>query len=586
MLTLFLILPCCGGQDAPVSASAPKPSAPTPIRSQFHIRYVSGPNIYIDGGRDQGLAEGTKLVIKQDPTKPVKDGENAPIEPGVIAKLTVVSIASTSAVCEVVASSRELIVGDTVSMPDDEIEKIVEQNTLGNTRKYPMVVTFSEGDPLDEEIRNAIPRPPLPEVNQVRGRIGFDMSTIREIGEGSSTSTEYGMVLRADFTRIYGTHWNLNGFWRGNVQTSSTPSQPTLQDLINRTYLMSASYINPESRWTAGVGRLYLPWAVSLETIDGGYFGRQFSSKKVVGILAGSTPDPTSWSYNPDGKIGGVFFNAHGGSYDHFRYSSTAGVGVDLIGWTVNRPFIFTENNFSYKRNFMLYHSMQIDRPTANPSTTAVGAGLGQSLFTLRVQVHPRITVDLSDTYFRDVPTYNSALVGTGLLDKYLFQGVNVGARIRLPKRITGYFTVGQSSESSDPKASLNTLFGVTMSNIWKTGMEADARYSKFNSAFASGTYQSFSIIRNISERLRINGQVGKYDYTSSLATSSNSFFVNIMADVNLGSRYFIENAITTQRGGTQQYDQWTVVFGYRFDNRKSSRRLMHDDKITHDDKQ
>jgi len=324
VLTLFLILPYCGGQDTPVSVSTPKESAPAPIRSQFHIRYVSGPNVYIDGGRDQGLAEGTKLVIKQDPTKPVKDGENAPIEPGVIAKLTVVSIASTSAVCEIIASSRDLIVGDTVSMPDDEIEKIVEQNTLGNTRKYPMVVTFSQGEPLDEEVRNAIPRPPLPEVNQVRGRIGFDMSMIREIGQGSSTSTEYGMVLRADFTRIYGTHWNLNGYWRGNVQASSTPSQPTLQDLINRTYLMSASYINPESHWTAGIGRLYLPWAVSLETIDGGYFGLQSSAtsstKKVLGIFAGSTPDPTSWSYNPDGKIGGVFFNGHGGSFDHFRY--------------------------------------------------------------------------------------------------------------------------------------------------------------------------------------------------------------------------------------------------------------------------
>ena len=123
------------------------------------------------------------------------------------------------------------------------------------------------------------------------------------------------------------------------------------------------------------------------------------------------------------------------------------------------------------------------------------------------------------------------------------------------------------------------------MTNIWKTGIEADARYSKFNSAFASGTYQSFSITRNVSEKLRINAQVGKYDYSSSLATNSNSFFVNIMSDLNLGSRFFVENAFTTQRGGTQQYDQWTSIFGYRFDNRKSGRRFKHDDTITHDEK-
>ena len=47
---------------------------------------------------------------------------------------------------------------------------------------------------------------------------------------------------------------------------------------MNRTYLMSLSYINPDSHWTAGIGRLYLPWASSLETIDGAYVASQFAS--------------------------------------------------------------------------------------------------------------------------------------------------------------------------------------------------------------------------------------------------------------------------------------------------------------------
>jgi hypothetical protein len=48
------------------------------------------------------------------------------------------------------------------------------------------------------------------------------------------------------------------------------------------------------------------------------------------------------------------------------------------------------------------------------------------------------------------------------------------------------------------------------------------------------------------------------------------------MLDMNLGSNYFMESAITTQRGGTQQYDQWTFVLGYRFNNRSSARRLAN----------
>ena len=282
-IQILLAAGICAAQD-------PAPSAPVASKmlTEFHVRYINGKNVYIDGGRNAGLAEGTKLVLKQDPTRQDKDTSNAALEPGVIARLSVVAVASTSAVCEVGVSMRDLAAGDAVSLPDAEVEKLVQKNTLGNTRQFPIVISFSEGDPLDEEVRATLPRPPLPEVNQLRGRIGFDFSTIRQLGQGGgAVSNEYGMVFRDDFTRIFATHWNLNGYWRGNFRTSSSPTQPSLQDLINRTYLMAMTYVNPGSRWTAGVGRLYLPWASSLETIDGTYVGRQVATSSFLGVFAG-----------------------------------------------------------------------------------------------------------------------------------------------------------------------------------------------------------------------------------------------------------------------------------------------------------
>jgi hypothetical protein len=323
LLSVLLVAPFCVAQQP---ESAPNAAVAAPVRADFHIRYINGSNVYIDAGRDAGLAEGTKLVLKQDPSKAETDKTNVAIEPGIVAKLTVVAVASTSAVCEVSGTTRALAVGDVVTLPDTEVEKLVEKNTLGNTRKYPMVVSFSEGDPLDEEVREALPRPPLPEVNQMRGRIGFDVSTIRQLGQGGGSSNSYGMVFRADFTRIFGTHFNLNGYWRGNLRTSSGPSQTSLQDLINRTYLMSLTYVNPDSHWTGGVGRLYLPWASSLEAIDGAYVARQSGSRTVTGIFAGSTPDPTAWNYNPQRRIGGVFFNVHGGATRRFDIQARQGL--------------------------------------------------------------------------------------------------------------------------------------------------------------------------------------------------------------------------------------------------------------------
>ena len=251
----------------------------------------------------RGLGRRDRVVLKQDPTKPANDRCEYRLEPGIIAKLKVVSVASTSAVCEVVATARDLAVDDVLSLPDAEVEKMVEKNLSVIRGKYPDGYHFSEGDPLEEEVRDAIPRPPLPEVNQMRGRIGFDMSTIQPLGQGSITSTEYGMVLRADFTRMFGTHWNLNGYWRGTCNQSSTPVPAHLAG-HDQSHLPDESdlYQSGTRSWTAGIGRLYLPWASSLETIDGGYVGKQFTSNTVTGIFGGSTPDPTSWSYNPQGK--------------------------------------------------------------------------------------------------------------------------------------------------------------------------------------------------------------------------------------------------------------------------------------------
>ena len=99
------------------------------------------------------------------------------------------------------------------------------------------------------------------------------------------TSSDVGMVFRGDITRIGGTYWNLSGYWRGRLTKESAATQQTLQNLINRTYHLNMTYDNPNSTLVAGFGRLYLPWAPSLDTIDGGYFGKRLSKGSVLGVF-------------------------------------------------------------------------------------------------------------------------------------------------------------------------------------------------------------------------------------------------------------------------------------------------------------
>jgi hypothetical protein len=537
------------------------------LRTVFKVKYVAEGVAYLDGGRSSGLTEGMKLEIK-DSDLPAQQGATAdPSDPHAVAELEVTATAETSAVTDIHLSKRPVKPGDLAYLSSADAQALVQQHSLSATRKYPAVVTFTEGDPLEEEARAEVPRPPQPSVNRARGRIGLDYMGTVSRGSSSLTSSDLGMVVRADITRLNGTYWNVSGYWRGRLSARSSTGQQTLQDLINRTYRLSMTYDNPNSTWVAGFGRLYLPWASSLDTIDGGYFGRKLSPGITAGIFAGSTPDPTSWDYNLDRRIGGTFINFQGGDFDAFHYTSTTGVGVSTLKWKIDRPFVFLENTLSYKKYLSIYHSLQADSPAGNPAVPAPGPGLSRSFLTLRIQPHPRLEIDFNHNYFRDVPTFDPQLIGTGLLDKYLFQGLSAGVRVEVVKQIFVYGSLGQSNRSGDAKSSLNQMYGITFGHLPWFGLRADAHYSRFNSSFGSGSYRAFSLSRNFSDDIRLEVLAGDQTFSSQLTTDNRSRFLNTNIDFALGAHYFTQGGFTINRGQLS-YDQWMFTLGYRFDTK------------------
>jgi hypothetical protein len=302
-----------------------------------------------------------------------------------------------------------------------------------------------------------------------------------------------------------------------------------------------------------------------------------------AGIFGGSTPDPTSWNYNPNRHLGGGFLSAEGGSYDGVRYSSTAGFGksFETVPYSTttsagtatatyqnNRPFAFFENSVSYKRIFSIFSALQGDQPSANPAAPPPGAGISRSFLTVRLQPFSRIEFSANHTYFRDLPTFDPQLVGTGLLDKYLFQGFSGGVRVEVIKNIVVYTDLGRSNRTGDAKSSLNEMYGLTFLRIPKAGIRADVHYSRFISSFGSGAYRAFSISRNLGEGFHMEVLGGDQTFTSSLAGSQNAKFLTTNMDTSLGALFFLQGGFTVYRGQLQNYNQWNLTLGYRFDNK------------------
>ena len=107
----------------------------------------------------------------------------------------------------------------------------MEKHALSNTRNYPAVVSFTEGDPMDEDVRDASsPAPSCRRLTALKDKL-VSASTRSTAAAQLSILDCGGMVLRADITRINGTHWNLSGYWSGDVSSVSNTSQPTLAGL-------------------------------------------------------------------------------------------------------------------------------------------------------------------------------------------------------------------------------------------------------------------------------------------------------------------------------------------------------------------
>ena len=549
---------------APAILTARQPAKS--LRTAFMIKYVAEGVAYLNGGRSSGLAPGMKLAVRN----PTSTGTGSAATQGqLVAELQIISVAQNSAVTEIHTVKRAVKMGDWAYLTAEDIATIVAQRASKAAGKRVPVSAFTSENSLEARVRDVQPRPTSPEEVRVRARIGLDYSGIRSSGSTPGSSSQRGMTIQTDMTNIGGTHWNLQGYWRGRLTTNSQSLENTMQDYLDKTYTIQLYYHNPDSKWVGGIGRLYLPWAASLDTIDGGYIGRRIASGVIAGAFAGSTPDPASWHYSPDERIAGSFVNFEGGTYDTLHYTSTAGIALSTLRWKLDRPYLFLENALSYSKYFSVYHSFIVDDPQG-VTTNGIrpGAGIRRSYLTVHLQPHPRVSFDFYHNYFRDVPTAVTQLIGTGLVDKLLYQGLNVGVRVEPVRHVFVYTTLGRSDSTGDTRRSLNQMYGLTWSEIGRTGIRADVHYSRFDSPFARGDYRVLSLSRHLGNRMVWDTQVGEQTLLSAFTVNNRSLFFDTSLDTNLGSHSFIQSGYTIQRGAQLNYDQWYVSLGYRFDVR------------------
>src|SRR6516164_4315556 len=135
--------------------SAARAQAPL-VRTTYHVRQIAAGAVYIDGGSGDGLAEGMHLTVSR-----LAPGQ-ARMSAKEIGKLTITAVATISAVCEVSNTTAPIEVGDTAELSQEDTQALEEIRTSKSVRHVAQIVSFSEGDPVDEELRDYVPKKASP----------------------------------------------------------------------------------------------------------------------------------------------------------------------------------------------------------------------------------------------------------------------------------------------------------------------------------------------------------------------------------------------------------------------------------------
>ena len=177
---------CCIAAAAVGGNAQTQTGSQTPAqarRTVFSVRYVAQGAVYIDAGSSDGIVPGMIVEISRH------DAGAAVVDRQTVATATVTAVATASAVCEIQSKTLDPMKGDEARLSTADETNLVRTDVNQARRHYLQVLEFTDGDPLEDEIRAYVPRPPLEEVNRLRGRIAFERTAILDHDNPAASSS-------------------------------------------------------------------------------------------------------------------------------------------------------------------------------------------------------------------------------------------------------------------------------------------------------------------------------------------------------------------------------------------------------------
>ena len=307
-------------------------------KTQFNVEFISAENIYLDGGKKQGLSEGDQLLIMRNKTD-------------VFAEIEVIFAADFSASCKILSSKGQIRKGDIAVKTGGE-------STTQNSQPEDWLIKSSILSP--PETREKKSSVPLARISGSAAAQFYQMDD-RTVNSLDFSQTTFRINLRAQ--KLFGK--DLTFRFRTRTRRNERARDYLANDIPqnewrNRLYELSLSFHNRNAPVNFSLGRIYSMPLSGIGYVDGGQVQVNLSQKFSAGILAGSQPNLRNTNPRPSLQKYSAYLNYTSSRFQPNRFQTTLAGVAEYSGSTVSREFLYTPKQFRTGRQVQFFSEFGI----------------------------------------------------------------------------------------------------------------------------------------------------------------------------------------------------------------------------------
>lgn len=514
--------------------------------STFVIKYISAENVYLNGGKADGLKVGDRLTVGC--------GVDCSCE------LEIVFVADHSASCKMLTQPCDLIAGD---------KAMLSYSVPADTVALPVISVDSALPPktAPERALSSISYADQP-IAHLSGSMFLQYYTIDDRNSSNLDFSQLTGRLSMKARHLFGQPLTLGIRTRGRYdQRQREFGEVPQKGWVNRVWELSLSYDDPRSRISFQAGRISPRRIGSAGYLDGALLETRVTENIRIGFFGGIEP---KWAY-ADGvlsmnKTGAYVTVLRGEPGKAYLEQSIAGVGEYFAG-TVSRELLISQGRIQTGNRWSLFHTIEFDinrswRKDKTDKSLSLSSLYMVSYYRFSSAIRFGLSYDNRTNYW----TLETRSLVDSIFDDRLRQGARAQLDLRLPLRVQTSYSFGFREREGDSDPTLTHSVYVNRSGLIRRTITASVQWSSFDGPFEQGRNYSAQVGDYLLPQVYASVSYGGYEY--GLTTENvwrRNHRISLSTQVDFARRYSLSGSIEFDNGDDLKGTRFLTELGYRF---------------------